>query len=418
MTEIQKATLRLSEVRSRLNAIGGMADADMTEEIRTESGGLETEYQNLETRFRALTIAEGDGNPADLTRNVEDGESGEVRDLRERAQLRHYLSAAAGGSMIDGPESELNAALGIGGRAIPMSALVPNVRRRPAEARADARTPIPSTGAPTDLTFVERVFSGGAGDFLGVRFETVAHGEKSFWQLSAGGTPSIPATKAAATDSAAATFTPVSLSPKLMPIAYRFALEDLATAGPELENALRMDAAGAIREAGDRLILSGTGANRQPSGLLVGLAAATDPGATVTYEDAIEAVSGGVDGKFARSVREVRGIFGVESYKKISGLFTSAGTDAASDYLNRNGGGVMASALIPAPTGANKIQTGVTAATGVGGNAAFCMWDSLTVRDEMSHSNTGEVRLTVNALVDFGILRSGGFRLFKLRLGA
>ena len=349
---------------------------------------------------------------------MEDGEPGEVRDLRERAQLRHYLSAAAGGSMIDGPESELNAALGIGGRAIPMSALVPNVRRRrPAEERADARTPIPTTGAPNDLTFVERVFSGGAGDFLGVRFETVAHGEKSFWQLSAGGEPSIPATKALAVDSTAATFSPVSLTPKLMPIAYRFALEDLATAGPELENALRMDAAGAIREAGDRLILNGTGSDRQPSGLLVGLAAAADPAADVTFSDAVEAVSGGVDGKFARSVREVRGIFGVESYKKISGLFTTAGTDAASDYLNRNGGGVMASALIPDPVGATNIQVGLTAATGVGGNAAFCMWDSLTVRDEMSHSNTGEIRLTVNALVDFGILRSGGFRLFKIRNG-
>ena len=44
MTNLQKITLRLSEVRSRLNEVAGLEGDALTDEIRGEAETLQTEY--------------------------------------------------------------------------------------------------------------------------------------------------------------------------------------------------------------------------------------------------------------------------------------------------------------------------------------------------------------------------------------
>ena len=45
MTNAQKLTIRLSEIRQRLNEIAGLPDGDMTDEIRNEADKLGGEYK-------------------------------------------------------------------------------------------------------------------------------------------------------------------------------------------------------------------------------------------------------------------------------------------------------------------------------------------------------------------------------------
>ena len=114
MTSKQKLELRLSEIRSRLNVLGGTEQA-LSESETSEVETLSVEFQDTETRFRAAVIAEGENNGGGggENRRVEDSESAEIRQLSEKIELRRYLEAAASRGSLDGAESELNAALHI-----------------------------------------------------------------------------------------------------------------------------------------------------------------------------------------------------------------------------------------------------------------------------------------------------------------
>ena len=60
MTNTQKIALRLSEVRSRLNAVSGLEGDAFTPEIRAEAEALTNEFQALEVRHRAAIVADGE----------------------------------------------------------------------------------------------------------------------------------------------------------------------------------------------------------------------------------------------------------------------------------------------------------------------------------------------------------------------
>ncbi len=109
MTASQRIRVRLSEVRSRLNEIAGIDD--LTDEVRTESETLQTEYADLETRHRAAIVGEGE----EETREVHpDAEMRERIELRSKASLTNYFMSAARGRLASGPEAELQSAAGIG----------------------------------------------------------------------------------------------------------------------------------------------------------------------------------------------------------------------------------------------------------------------------------------------------------------
>ena len=80
MTNLQKITLRISEVRTRLNEIAGLEGKALTEKISAESETLQVEYKELETRNRAAIAAEPD--PQESTTDTGDAEQ------REQAELR------------------------------------------------------------------------------------------------------------------------------------------------------------------------------------------------------------------------------------------------------------------------------------------------------------------------------------------
>ncbi|MDD9855385.1 MAG: hypothetical protein OXU88_04295, partial [Gammaproteobacteria bacterium] len=97
-----KAQLRLSKVRERLNEISGLADDDVTAEVRAEAEKLHDEYGKLEIKFRAAVAAADELEQRASREFGGDGESAEMRALLNRAQVAGYLEHAANGSRVVG----------------------------------------------------------------------------------------------------------------------------------------------------------------------------------------------------------------------------------------------------------------------------------------------------------------------------
>ena len=412
MLDSQRMQLRISEIRSRLNEISGLEGEAFTEEVRQESDKLTQGFREAETKYRAAVVLEDEdaqkGAPVD-------SETAEIRSLLGRAELRNYLDAAISKGPLSGAEHELNAAL-IGGASIVGTPLPWALISPPqVEKRADAATALPATGVQVlEQDFVGRVFAEGSSDFLNVRFDTVPAGEASYFVLGSGLTPEHKA-PGGIKDSETGSISGKILEPHRVSAAYTFRIEDIARS-PNLESGLRQDLASAIREEVDRAVLNG--ATDGPSGLLDTLTAPDDP--TVvnsTFAATIALVAGGVDGRYARNFRECRLLVGADSYGSIAGSFAANVAVSASDYILERSGGLRASDLIPSKNNSD-IQSAILAKTAAGPNAVAAMRAglSLTVRDEYTRANRGEIRIQVNGLWDFAVLRAGGFEYLKIKL--
>ena len=117
MTNAQRISVRLSQVRERLNTLAGLEGDDFGDEQRSESLSLQREYHDLETRYRSAVLAEGETEQREQT----DPEP-ERLELRRRATLSGFLLAALGGR---GPapgsaESELAEAAGASLGQVPL----------------------------------------------------------------------------------------------------------------------------------------------------------------------------------------------------------------------------------------------------------------------------------------------------------
>ena len=133
---------RLSRDRQRMAEIG-LAD-DLTPETRAELDAIDKTRPDLERQLRAARVAveleEGEQRQA----AAEAGPDAELRErieLRSRASLVNYITAALRGRAPDGAEAELQAAAKVAHGGIPMELWdVPKP-----EQRADAPTAAPST---------------------------------------------------------------------------------------------------------------------------------------------------------------------------------------------------------------------------------------------------------------------------------
>ena len=456
MTPRQKIELRRSEARKRLGEIAALEGDALTDEVREERGNLMTELRESEDQLQAAITAEGEERGADAKdfeeaarREAETPEEREFRELQDGAELRDYASALADGRALTGQAAELNAAIferQAGGAVaenrtkllaegdgvlVPWSALAPRTAdlagagssataiRAGIEGRADAASSLPAAGVQTgERDFIGRVLVGGGADFLQVRRDTVEMGEATHFVLSAGASPASLAA-GAEKDAEAATLTGIVMEPHRLSAAYTMRIEDLARS-MRYEPGLRRDLSEAAREAVDNIILNGaTGID----GLLSAnvLAAAEAANAVPTRTTAVRLVADAVDGRYARNLAECRALIGDESYRVLAGLLTDASESSAADYLLARSGGLMASALLPAPDGTTKIQAGVIARVGVMNNAVAAFWDMAAmtiVRDEYTRANRGEIRLQLNMLWDFRVLRADGFRHIQIKTAA
>ncbi len=117
MTDVQK---RLRELRERQSkerqrmAELGVADS-LTDETRAELDAIEKGTPDLERQIRAATVSvEGEEKEAETKAAEQPAAKQRERiELRSKASLTNYLTAALSGRQVDGPEAELRSAAGI-----------------------------------------------------------------------------------------------------------------------------------------------------------------------------------------------------------------------------------------------------------------------------------------------------------------
>ena len=434
MTTAQKHALRLSEIRQRLNTIGGLEGDAYDEAVQNEERALMTELDTTEVRYRNALKTEGaEAATAQGQFSNGDGEGAEVRALLGRVRVADYLGAATAGIGAGGAAAELNAALkvpivgGSGGVSIPWEVLL-TPEARQAEQRAFTQTTGANSydGGIMARPILQRLFGADIMGALGVRIDSVPAG-RTEWPLITGGVaPDQAVEGTAAAAAVAAAFATETLKPKRLTGRYEYTHE-LAAQVPDLESALRRDLADAVRAKMSDLILNGDeGTNAQePDGFLTTIAPPTVPTAEATFADYAGSHAGAVDGIHAGAEGFVSSVIGVNSYQHAATVYQAGSGESGSEALKRRSMACMASSFVPAPTGTEMIQNGnIYHAAGPNGGGAdmrgdsvAAMWPTLEiVRDLYSQASTGIILTWIGLWDAQTAFRSAAYKRVAFRL--
>ena len=350
MTNAQKIRLRLSQVRQRPNEISGLEGDAFTDEVRSEAGTLQTEYLDLEVRHQAAIVAEGEdetrANGGDL-----DAEARERLELRSKARVSDFLTAALTGRPVTGASGEYADAVGVPG-SMPLDLLdAPESEER-------AVTPGPSDETVTTTRpTVPHAFARTDAAALGIAFPMVAPGEAHYPALTTA-PPAGP--KAADADAAqtAAAFTLTKRDPKRITGQFLIRLEDLALM-PSMEEDLRRGIASAMADSLDGKVIGGSGSGANLDGLFNQATDVAIDGSVEDFGSAIERFAGVVDGKHANGFGDIRALIGVSTFALYAAIFANAdkGDISAYDHLKSKLGMLWVSTRVPAE--ANNGQKGI-----------------------------------------------------------
>lgn len=420
MTPRHKLELRRSQIRARLGEISDLETDAVTDEVRAERDNLMTEIRTSEPQLQAAILAEETEARHRGDQATGDGEGAEMRSLIDRARLSGYVGALLEKRTLAGAEAELQGALELrtpeqGGLVIPWEVLDPGP---PVEQRADTATALTATsgvGTAQD-TIIQRVFARTAAQFIGVRMSSVGIGQHSYPIITVGQTPAL-VTAGTEHDATAATIGAKTLEPKRLTARYVIRLTDVARL-QGYEEALRQDLNGAMSEQLDLFILTGDDAIApQWSGFFDALTDPNAPGAVASYQTFLQAYGDGVDGRYANDLAQVRLLVGAKTYGLAASVVQTGSGMTAIQYSQAATGGMMASALVPAP--ASDVQQAILAKTGPGAmdNAVCNTWPGMElIYDPYSRASRGEISLTAVSIVDCAILRTAGYAQVAFQL--
>ena len=283
------------------------------------------------------------------------------------------------------------------------------------EKRQDVATAAPASSGATQGNVLERLFPASLVNFLGVDSMTVSSGDYVTPVISETvATTAAPRAAGVVFDATAATITAVSLAPIRLTARYLYSQSD-AHRIVGFEESLRNDLAGALGYALDVQALTGDGTSPNVSGFVTELDAGTAPPAGVpSLAVLLATLSDKVDGIRAATLGEVRGVYGVESYSRLSTVFGTNGEMSAADHLSEKSAGIRASSILPV---ASNIQDGIAFRSGRGqGSAILPLWSSVEIIvDRTSKSASGQTSLTVVLYFNFKVLREDAYALFKIR---
>ena len=398
MTNTQKLTIRASEIRQRLNEIGGLEGDALTEEVRAEETKLQTEYRDTETKLRAAVAA---GDTETRTSGTDTPEVRELRELTGRASAGDIFRAAMEHRATEGATRELQDHYDLGANQVPLIMLAEAGRT---EYRAV--TPAPGDVGAQQAEIVPYVFPQACAAWLGIDMPTVGAGEAVYPVLTKKLTVNAPAENADA-DETTGSFSADVLGPARLQASFFYSREDRARF-LGMDEALRMNLSDGLGDGLDGRIIAGT------NGLLTGANLANHNAAAETTFASYKQnfLYGRVDGRYAGSVEDIRIVMGAESYAHASTVYRSDGNnadaiDAALDVLMQRSAGVKVSAHVPALAASkqnNLIRLGMRR------DMVAPIWDGITiVPDEITLIKKGQIMITAIMLHAVKILRADGF---------
>ncbi len=401
MTPSQKITLRISEVRQRLNEIAGLEGDAFTDEFRNESDTLQAEFRDLENRYRAAVI--GEANAEERARAAfignTDAETRERLELRGKATVTGYVLAAMQGRLPSGAEAELQAAADVDG--IPLEIFEPAPERR-----ADATTAAPGTVGVNLQPIRPAVFAASIATRLGIDMPRVPSGTYAEARID---TSLTAAAKAAGGDAeaTAATFVVSTATPKRVSARLGIRAEDIASVGQaNFEAALRQNLSLALSDELDDQVINGDESAPNLTGLLKRLTDPTDPTAVAKFDDFLAAFADAVDGLWANTTKDVAIVSGPATYKLSAKAFRDVGSNnghrgdiSFSDYAMTHMAGWWTNKRMP--DAASNIQAGILHRRGrTGIRTAVCPhWGSISIDDIYSGSARAQRYVSMHVLL-------------------
>ena len=409
MKSTQRLQLEQLDLKTKLNALLGV-EGDLTAEQRTEMDAHTKRLKESDSEMEAAILAEGDDEARALAAHGADGadgESAERRRLLDGVTIADYLTPASSGRGIEGRAAEVNAALEVplagagGGVAVPWHVL---------ETRAFTDTAA-NDGSILQRPILQRLFGAGIMDTLGVRMDSVPVG-RSEWTLITAGV--VPAQAKEGTEAAAAvtaTFATATLKPKRLTGVFEYTHE-IAASVADIESALRLDLADAVKSKMSDLIVNGAAATndipQNVQGFLATIAAPDDAAATAVFSDYAGAHAAGCDGISAEMETEVSSVIAPDVYKHAASVYQAGSGESGSEALKRRSMSCRASSYIPsadASTGQSKGNifhlSGPNGGGIMRGDSVAALWSSLEIiRDVYSKASQGGVILTWLALWD------------------
>ena len=420
MTDAQK---RLRELRDRQSKERGrMAELSrvdsLTDETRAELDQLESGTADLERQLRAAMIAVETEDREAKEKGAEAPGAGvpeqrERIELRSRASVGRYLTAALRGRAPDGAEAELQQAAGVDG--IPFELWQPRQEQRDEQR---AITAAPSTVGLNLDVLRPYVFAPSVVDKLMVEMPMVESGTYASGTIStaatAGAVPEGGTGTTGDVPESAAAFTVQTTTPHRIGASLNLAIEDIASVGQaNFESLLRQHISLAVSDELDDQMLNGNGQGDNLTGFFQRL---TDPSAPVTGVETwvrfLAIQSGGVEGLWATELSHIGLLVGPETYRLAAATFQ--GTDSeesAASYLKRMGAGeygFITNSRMPAT--ASNIQAGILCRKGRSMmpspmRTAICPhWGYFSIDDIYTGARKGQRRFVINTLVGDVIL--------------
>ena len=386
MTKLQRATLRASEIRSKLN---GFQNMELSDDQNKEVDGLTNEYQSVERELRMLTITED--KPLETR---EDGETTEMATMLERSNIGNIFEAALERRSIDGVERELQEHYGINANQVPLQML---------ETRDVSTLPTNVSHAPVQSNqqaILLPVFANGDGAYLGVDFPTVPSGQAVYPVLTTRAAVRGPFTASNSAAETTGTFTAEVLSPSRLQASFFYRRTDAAKFSM-MDVSLRQNLSEALSEAMDQEVID----------QLVADVTRSEASAVDTFGSYRKRlVYDNVDGRHANMESDIKVLLGGGSFAHISSVYRSGDADdSALDSLRRVSGGVRVSALIAAV--ADNKQDAIVRVGNRPMEAVAPTWNGITIiPDEITKAATGEILVTAVMLAAFKTIRTDGFK--------
>ena len=445
-TEIE---IKLSELRTKLRALQAGPPADgSTEEVRAAHDTEVTDglkgLDDLETEKRTALKAEevaqeralrlvsvehrvGAGDMPNVPTEIR-----EYLGIEARCEMGPFLrNGLVSGAGLDGAEAELRSIFGIDEPGtIPWGlflqpARLQEIRQEQRQAMTQLGDRLPVKDASLRAAFspgstimsmqdavIQDVFGASTAAFLGTRFSSAPVGDSLQFVLTSGSAGITPD----ATDRAqAGTLTAVTLTPKALRASYLINKTDLMRVRG-LESALRTDMPRAIADVLDNEVINGKASGGLSNGIIHNAGTVAVSLVDITFGLGISTVAAGIDGKYARSLKELKLVVSPPAIRKFYELLASNTAVTLTDYFMMNSGGIMTTSNMPiaTPFPAIVCKTG----PGMQGNVAAKMWGGgiQIIRDEQSKAPGNQLVLTANAYYDFAVLRSAGFAIVSFKL--
>jgi len=417
---VKKLETEASELREES---GRLAAVELTDESRGRLQAIGGQIADIELRLRAakLTADEAERN-SQVAETANDPETRERAELRSRVKVGEILGAVMKGQRPPSVVAECGEACGLRPQDVaaghfPLDLLAPEVRER-----ADANTASPTTGKGVNVRpIIPGVFENSlSASLLGCEFPSVSTGGYSTMTLTANLSAGARA-ETTAQQSTAATISSITREPKIVSARLTYNIRQSAIIGTDsFEPSLRMNLRMAHMQALDAQVLAGNNTAPNLNGLFTQQTNPTDPSANnLNWDDLWEVFIDALDDPFAMSPMDVAVLTNKATYQAAAKAFrdetinetgenmaraaVSLGDVSLADYAAMKSGGLHFSDHMPAF--ASNIAGGLVIRSGCRNkglpSAIVPQWNSayLTVEDQYSGAASGDVAVTIHALI-------------------